>query len=195
MRRGKDASLKALISAMAEAESKSYYEEQENALNDLSGLLKTFLNRDDSPERVRIRKDYEAGAALTGKGGIRQRLGAVDMEFFGRAYFPHYFSRPSPEFHRELDAIWQDGVLKGLTPSTPKLVKQISRMNGCKRVVAAPRGHAKSTSLTFKGTLLYMGISIIRSLSPIVRIRRRASWITSVWSLKKTKQSGKILEI
>ena len=68
MRRGKDASLKALISAMAEAESKSYYEEQENALNDLSGLLKTFLNRDDSPERVRIRKDYEAGAALTGKG-------------------------------------------------------------------------------------------------------------------------------
>ena len=59
MRRGKDASLKALISAMAEAESKSYYEEQENALNDLSGLLKTFLNRDDSPERVRIRKDYE----------------------------------------------------------------------------------------------------------------------------------------
>ena len=110
----------------------------EMTLNDLSGLLKTFLNRDDSPERVRIRKDYEAGAALTGKGGIRQRLGAVDMEFFGRAYFPHYFSRPSPEFHRELDAIWQDGVLKGLTPSTPKLVKQISRMNGCKRVVAAP---------------------------------------------------------
>ena len=153
MRRGKDASLKALISAMAEAESKSYYEEQENALNDLSGLLKTFLNRDDSPERVRIRKDYEAGAALTGKGGIRQRLGAVDMEFFGRAYFPHYFSRPSPEFHRELDAIWQDGVLKGLTPSTSGLVKQISRMNGCKRVVAAPRGHAKSTSLTFKGTI------------------------------------------
>ena len=54
MRRGKDASLKALISAMAEAESKSYYEEQENALNDLSGLLITFLNWDDSPERVRI---------------------------------------------------------------------------------------------------------------------------------------------
>ena len=75
------------------------------------------------------------------------------MEFFGRAYFPHYFSRPSPEFHRELDAIWQDGVLKGLTPSTSGLVKQISRMNGCKRVVAAPRGHAKSTSLTFKGTI------------------------------------------
>ena len=96
MRIGKEASLKELMGALTEAESKSYYQEQETALNDLSGLLKTFLSRDDSPERTRIRKDYEAGAALTGKGGIRQRLGAIDMEFFGRAYFPHYFSRPSP---------------------------------------------------------------------------------------------------
>ena len=45
MRRGKDASLKALISAMAEAESKSYYEEQENALNDLSGLFKNIFKQ------------------------------------------------------------------------------------------------------------------------------------------------------
>lgn len=81
------------------------------------------------------------------------RLGAIDMEFFGRAYFPHYFSRPSPEFHRELDNIWQQGVLKGEYPTTPAKVKKISRMNGTKRVVAAPRGHAKSTSLTFKGSI------------------------------------------
>ena len=107
----------------------------------------------NSPERMQILKDYEAGAPLTGKGGIRQRLGAIDMEFFGRAYFPHYFSRPSPEFHRELDNIWQQGVLKGEYPITPAKVKQISRMNGTKRVVAAPRGHAKSTSLTFKGSI------------------------------------------
>lgn len=70
-----------------------------------------------------------------------------------RAYFPHYFSRPSPEFHRELDNIWQQGVLKGEYPTTPAKVKKISRMNGTKRVVAAPRGHAKSTSLTFKGSI------------------------------------------
>lgn len=75
------------------------------------------------------------------------------MEFFGRAYFPHYFSRPSPEFHRELDAIWQQGVLKGRYPLTAADTKTISRLPGVRRAVAAPRGHAKSTNLTFKGTM------------------------------------------
>ncbi|MCQ4838214.1 hypothetical protein NE556_24105, partial [[Clostridium] symbiosum] len=45
------------------------------------------------------------------------------------------------------------GGLKGEYPITPAKVKLISRMNGTKRVVAAPRGHAKSTSLTFKGSI------------------------------------------
>lgn len=153
MRVGKKGSIDALIGAMTEAESKSFYDEQETVLNDLESLLKTFLYKDNTPERVRILKDYEAGSPLTEKGGIRQRLGAIDMEFFGRAYFPHYFSRPSPEFHKELDAIWQQGVLKGQYPITPAKIKEISRMNGTKRVAAAPRGHAKSTTLTFKGTM------------------------------------------
>lgn len=153
MRVGKKGSINALIGAMTEAESKSFYDEQETVLNDLESLLKTFLFKDTIPERLRILKDYEAGAPLTGKGGIRQRLGAIDMEFFGRAYFPHYFSRPSPEFHKELDAIWQQGVLKGQYPITPVKIKEISRMNGTKRVAAAPRGHAKSTTLKFKGTM------------------------------------------
>lgn len=153
MRVGKKGSINALIGAMTEAESKSFYDEQETVLNDLESLLKTFLFKDTIPERLRILKDYEVGAPLTGKGGIRQRLGAIDMEFFGRAYFPHYFSRPSPEFHKELDAIWQQGVLKGQYPITPVKIKEISRMNGTKRVAAAPRGHAKSTTLTFKGTM------------------------------------------
>jgi predicted phage terminase large subunit-like protein len=153
VRVGKKGSIDALIGAMTEAESKSFYDEQETVLNDLESLLKTFLYKDNTPERVRILKDYEAGSPLTGKGGIRQRLGAIDMEFFGRAYFPHYFSKPSPEFHKELDAIWQQGVLKGQYPITPAKIKEISRMNGTKRVAAAPRGHAKSTTLTFKGTM------------------------------------------
>lgn len=142
-----------LLGAMTEAESKIFYDEKAEVLNDLECLLKTFLYKDDSPDRERIRKDYEAGAPVTGKDGIRQRLGAIDLEFFGRAYFPHYFSRPSPDFHRELDNIWQQGVLKGEAPVTSGQVKKISRMPGVKRVVAAPRGHAKSTSLTFKGTI------------------------------------------
>lgn len=153
LRQGKKKSIHTLIGAMTEAESKSFYDETESVLNDFKSLLKQFLYKDEEPERVRIRQDYEAGLPLTGKGGIRQRLGAIDMEFFGRAYFPHYFSRPSPEFHRELDAIWHKGVLKDRFPVTPSAVKEISRMNGVKRVVAAPRGHAKSTSLTFKGTI------------------------------------------
>lgn len=154
MRKGREQSLKTLIGAMAEAESKTYYDEQDTAASDLEGLLRTFLYKDDTPERQRIRTDYEAGAVpLTGKDGIRQRLGAIDMEFFGRAYFPHYFSKPSPQFHRELDGIWHEGVLKGIQPVTPARIREIDRLPGCRRVVAAPRGHAKSTNLTFKGTI------------------------------------------
>jgi predicted phage terminase large subunit-like protein len=153
LKKGKADSIGTLIGAMAEAESRMFYDEKTEALNDLEGLLKAFLYKEESPERVRILKDYEAGAPVTGPGGIRQRLGAIDMEFFGRAYFPHYFSRPSPAFHRDLDNIWQQGVLKGIAPATPAKKKEISRMQGSKRVVAAPRGHAKSTSLTFKGTI------------------------------------------
>lgn len=153
MRKGKKGSIGILVGAMAEAESRLYYDDLDRDTNDLESLLKAFLHKDGSPERERILRDYEAGAPLTGTGGIRRRLGAVDLEFFGRAYFPHYFSRPSPEFHRELDDIWQQGVLKGQAPTTPGQIRKISRMAGVRRVVAAPRGHAKSTSLTFKGTI------------------------------------------
>lgn len=153
MRKRKNASITALIGAMAEAESKAYYDEQDTLLNDLDQLLNAFLRKDSTPERKQLLKEYEAGLPVTGPTGIRKRLGAIDMEFFGRAYFPHYFSRPSPDFHRELDAIWQQGVLKGRYPLTPQAVKEISRLPGCRRAVAAPRGHAKSTTLTFKGTM------------------------------------------
>lgn len=153
MRNGKQQSIHALLGAITEAESKAYDEEQDIVLNDLNALLNVFLRKGNEPERKRLLKEYEAGFPLTGPDGIRKKLGAIDMEFFGRAYFPHYFSRPSPEFHRELDAIWQQGVLKGRFPLTQRAVKEISRLPGCRRAVAAPRGHAKSTTLTFKGTM------------------------------------------
>ncbi|MCD9025761.1 phage terminase large subunit [Cohnella sp. NL03-T5] len=79
-------------------------------------------------------------------------LGAYDQEYFGKAYFPHYFSRRTPEFHRELDALWRDGVLKGEVPLERSAVERLRVLPGCKRAVAAPRGHAKSTSFTFKDT-------------------------------------------
>lgn len=152
MKERKKQSISALMGAMAEAEAKQYHEDGTD-LNALRELLKEFLNRDSSPEHARLRRDFEAGLPLTGEHGIRKQLGAIDLEFFGRAYFPHYFSRPSPEFHRELDGIWQQGVLKGRSPLAPADAKAISRLPGVRRVVAAPRGHAKSTNLTFKGTM------------------------------------------
>ena len=152
MKQRKMRSINALVGALAEAESKLYNEDSTD-LKGLCTLLKDFLKRDDTPERVRLRREFEAGLPLTGEDGLRRKLGAIDMEFFGRAYFPHYFSRPSPEFHRELDAIWQQGVLKGRYPLTPADTKAISRLPGVRRAVAAPSGHAKSTNLTFKGTM------------------------------------------
>lgn len=152
MNKRKKQSINALAGAIAEAESQLYSEEGTD-LNALRALLKGFLNKDDSPERVQLRREFEAGHPMTGPGGLRWKLGAIDMEFFGRAYFPHYFSKPSPEFHRELDAIWQQGVLKGRYPLTAADTKMISRLPGTRRAVAAPRGHAKSTNLTFKGTM------------------------------------------
>lgn len=152
MNERKRQSINALAGAIAEAESKLYNEDSTD-LNGLRALLNGFLNKDDSPERVRLRREFAAGHPTTGLEGLRRKLGAIDMEFFGRAYFPHYFSRPSPEFHRELDAIWQQGVLKGRYPLTAADTKTISRLPGVRRAVAAPRGHAKSTNLTFKGTM------------------------------------------
>ena len=152
MNERKRQSINALAGAIAEAESKLYNEDSTD-LNGLRSLLNGFLNKDDSPERVQLRREFAAGHPTTGPEGLRRKLGAIDMEFFGRAYFPHYFSRPSPEFHRELDAIWQQGVLKGRYPLTAADTKTISRLPGVRRAVAAPRGHAKSTNLTFKGTM------------------------------------------
>ena len=152
MKQRKMRSINALVGALAEAESKLYNEDSTD-LKGLCTLLKDFLKRDDTPERVRLRREFEAGLPLTGEDGLRRKLGAIDMEFFGRAYFPHYFSRPSPELHRGLAAIWQQGVLKGRYPLTPADTKAISRLPGVRRAVAAPRGHAKSTNLTFKGTM------------------------------------------
>lgn len=103
-------------------------------------------------ERTLLLAEYnKCKANLIGEHGLRKQLGAFDLEYFGRAYFPHYFVRPSPTFHNELDDIWLKGVLKGQNAYTS--AKSINKMDGCKRAIAAPRGHAKSTNLTFKDTL------------------------------------------
>lgn len=102
-------------------------------------------------ERAQLLKKFNEGSELTGEKGLRKRLAAFDLEYFGRAYLPHYFVRESPRFHGELDNIWEIGVLKG--KNALRDAKEISRADGCRRAIEAPRGHAKSTTFTFKDTL------------------------------------------
>ena len=115
-------------------------------------FLEYVVRGDNFPEqRAALLRDYQAGKELTGPKGLRRRLGAFDLEYFGRAYLAHYFVRRSPAFHGELDRIWREGVLKGKNPETD--AKEISRADGCRRAIEAPRGHAKSTTFTFKDDL------------------------------------------
>lgn len=116
-------------------------------------LFKDYVLRknDNLEQRKALMRRYRGGEPLTGEHGLRKELAAFDLGYFGRAYLPHYFSRKSPAFHEELDSIWTDGVLKHENPIVS--AKEISRMDGSKNVIAAPRGHAKSTNLTFKDTL------------------------------------------
>ena len=133
---------------LQEADAEKLNEEQR-----LRILLDKHLYLDDSPARLRLRKEYLSGEVITGADGIRRKLGAIDLAFFGRAYLPHYFVRESPDFHAELDRLWVDGVLKGVDPFEKREAASINRMAGSKRATAAPRGHAKSTNLTFKDDL------------------------------------------
>lgn len=116
-------------------------------------LFLDYVVRDGSfPERrAELLRDFQAGKELTGPRGLRRALGAIDLSYFGRAYLSHYFRNPSPPFHGELDDIWQSGVMKSLDPT--RSARQISRADGCRRAIEAPRGHAKSTNITFKDDL------------------------------------------
>lgn len=143
-------SIQVLSDAIKSAELKKT-EQNTQDLNALKNLLKERLKADAHPRRLQLLAELAAGAPLTGPEGLRRKLAAFDLNFFGRAYLPHYFSRPSPPFHEELDALWTEGVMHNMDPYTD--AKTISRAKGCKRVTAAPRGHAKSTNLTFKDSL------------------------------------------
>lgn len=155
LKKDKNRSLDVLLEAIAEAERNETEEDIEKIEYDsyLEKLLKDYLLKSDEPFTKELYKQFELGAPRTGVNGLRKKLAAYDMEFFGRAYLPHYFIRKSPKFHEELDAIWKEGVMKNQVPLTKKVQREISHMKGIKRATAAPRGHAKSTTLTFKGTL------------------------------------------
>lgn len=110
-----------------------------------------FRSGDRGELRKKLYENYKAGDPLMGPDGLRRKLAAFDLSYFGRAYLPHYFVRPSPHFHEELDEIWTKGVLKNINPSEDS--RAVDREKGSRNVVAAPRGHAKSTNFTFKDDL------------------------------------------
>ncbi|MCD7948301.1 MAG: phage terminase large subunit [Oscillospiraceae bacterium] len=116
-------------------------------------LFEQYVTKGDNfpARRAQLLRDHQAGRELTGPRGLRRALGAIDLEYFGRAYLAQYFVRDSPPFHAELDAIWREGVMKGLDPSDA--AQRINRADGCRRAIQAPRGHAKSTTFTFKDDL------------------------------------------
>lgn len=116
-------------------------------------LFKNYVTKGHNFPKLReeLLQEFQSGKELTGPRGLRRKLGAIDLEYFGRAYLPHYFVRESPSFHGELDQIWRDGVMKGLNPYHE--AKEISRTDGCRRAIEAPRGHAKSTTFTFKDSI------------------------------------------
>lgn len=101
--------------------------------------------------REKIKEEFDAGKRLFGQKGLRKKLGAIDLEYFKRAYLSHYFSRKSPDFHSELDEIWTSGVCKGKNVFSE--AEQINKKEGVRKAIAAPRGHAKSTNLTFADSI------------------------------------------
>lgn len=116
-------------------------------------LFLQYVNKQTNNKEYRqeLLKQFNEGAALTGEYGLRKKLAAIDLAYFGQAYLPHYFVRESPKFHDELNDIWTNGVMKKLNPMSE--ADTISRLDGCRRAIAAPRGHAKSTNFTFKDSL------------------------------------------
>lgn len=61
------------------------------------------------------------------KKKVRIEQGRKDKDFFFRTYLPHYFYKPSAEFHKELHDLAEEPLA----------------------AIAAPRGHAKSTHMSF----------------------------------------------
>ena len=151
MNKRKKQSINALAGAIAEAESQLYSEEGTD-LNGLRALLKGFLNKDDSPERVQLRREFEAGHPMTGPGAcagswepsIWSSLGGPTSPLLQQA-----LPGVSPGVGRNLAAGCAEGALSpdggGHQDDQPPA--------GNTPGGGGPRGHAKSTNLTFKGTM------------------------------------------
>lgn len=75
------------------------------------------------------------GMPLTGASGLRRQLGELSLEYFARAYFPEYFTKPVGAFHR-----------KAYLELTHLLAQPPAHL---RRAEAWPRSFAKSTIFNF----------------------------------------------
>ena len=66
------------------------------------------------------------------KQDARVRRARGDQDYFNTTYLPHYFNQDSPDFHREMEETAEEGERQHRPVA-----------------IAAPRGHAKTTRMTF----------------------------------------------
>ena len=67
---------------------------------------------------------------------------ARDPAVFGRTYLSHYFTRPSPAFHRELAALWRKRVMKNRDPETER--EAMLSNKGTRSAIAPPGATPKA---------------------------------------------------
>lgn len=83
---------------------------------------------------------------------LRLRCARSPLEF-GRQFLPHYFTCRPPKFHRTLCQQWQILVMKRKNPARETALAAILRAKGRRLVIAAPRGHGKSTVMSLQNVL------------------------------------------
>lgn len=120
---------------------------QQNNKKDIQ-LFETYLYKNNSLFKNNIIKRYKKGISIN---TLRKELASIDLEYFAKAYLPHYFTRETPIFHKELDNIWLQNVIKNKNVLIEN--EEVNKLQGSKVTITAPRGHAKSTNFTFKDTL------------------------------------------
>ncbi|WP_391115998.1 phage terminase large subunit [Psychrobacillus sp. L3] len=97
-------------------------------------------------------KELISNFSLTGSNGLRKMLGAIDLSYFAKAYFPKYFSKPFNQFHTSL----------------MEELNWLLEKEGKRMVVGVPRGYGKSTLSSFLfplNILLYKKLQFILLVS------------------------------
>ena len=83
---------------------------------------------------------------------LRRRCARSPLEF-GRHFLSHYFTCRPPAFHRELCRQWQVLVMKRKNPIRAESLEKMRTAKGRRLVIAAPRGHGKSTVMSLQNVL------------------------------------------